>query len=447
MPSRLGRAAVALLATVLPSAAPALAQAPRVLHFGDAIAAATRATPAVDLASLRVDEARARAGEARAALLPGLSGSAAESNRTFNLKSLGLSLPTPPGAAPLADLQGPVDLVDARLKVTQTLLDIPGVLRVRSAGEATRTALADRDAATEQAAQAAATAYLRAARAQALASARAADAELAAALVSLADLQRRAGTAPTIDATRARTELAAARGEEIVARHQAERARIDVARALGVDPSTPLVIADSLSETMAESAVPIDSAAAIGFALQRRPELAAERLRLERARTERAAISAERLPRLDAEADWGVSGDRWPDAFPTRAYGLAVALPLFDGGRRESRVAEQRSVARESEVRSRDLRDQISAEMSGAWLDLASGREQLDVADERLALAEAELSQARERFVNGVASNLEIIEAQSTLVRARDAAIEARFAIASSRVAVARAAGVARSLR
>ena len=85
---------MAFLAAILPSAAPALAQAPRVLHFGDAVAAATRAAPTVDLASLRVDEARARAGEARAALLPGLSGSAAESNRTFNLKSLGLSLPT-----------------------------------------------------------------------------------------------------------------------------------------------------------------------------------------------------------------------------------------------------------------------------------------------------------------------------------------------------------------
>ena len=240
--------------------------------------------------------------------------------------------------------------------------------------------------------------------------------------------------------------LAAARGAALVARNQVDRARIELARALGLDPSAPVGLADTLSETLGESDAPADSAAAIGFALDRRPELAAERTRLARARAERAAISAERLPRLEASADWGVSGDRWPDAIPTRQYGLAVTLPLFDGLRRESRLAEQGSVARESEVRARDLRDQITAEMDAARLDLASGREQLGVANERLRLAEEELAEARERFVNGVAGNIEIITAQSTLVRARDAAIEARFAIAASQVAVARAAGVARTL-
>src|SRR3989442_1515155 len=133
-------------------------------------------------------------------------------------------------------------------------------------------------AAQEQAAQVAALAYLRAARAQSLASARTADAHIAAELVSLAELQRRAGTAPTIDLTRARTELAAAQGEEIVADHQADRGRLDLARALGLDPGTPLVVADTLDERLGQAPVPAGSAAAIGLCLHRRPELAAERL-------------------------------------------------------------------------------------------------------------------------------------------------------------------------
>ena len=444
MPSAARRICPAL--AVMLVAVPAPRAQTNVLHFRDAIAVAIRGTPIVTLAALLVDEARERAGEARGALLPNLSGNAAQSNRTFNLKSFGIDIPAPPGTPGLPDAQGPVDLVDARLKLTQTVLDVPSLLRVRGASQAMRAAAADREAAQEQAAQAAALAYLRAARARAVADARASDAAIAAQMVSLAELQSRAGTSPAIDLTRARSQLAEARREEIVARHGADRARIDLARALGIDPATPLVVADSLSNQLGESVVPEDSAAATGFALERRPELAAERLRLERSRTERAAISAERLPRLDAEADWGVSGAEWADAFPTRAYGLAVAVPLFDGGRRTSRLAEQGSLARESEVRARDLRDQIAAEIGTALLDLASGREQLGIANERLALAEAELDQARERFVNGVANNLEIIGAQTALVRARDASIEARFAIASSRVAAARAAGVARSL-
>ena len=65
---------------------------------------------------------------------------------------------------------------------------------------------------------------------------------------------------------------------------------------------------------------------------------------------------------------------------------------------------------------------------------------------ERLQLASEEISQARERFTNGVAGNIEVINAQSSLVRARDADIDARFAVASARVALARAAGVARNI-
>ena len=42
--------------------------------------------------------------------------------------------------------------------------------------------------------------------------------------------------------------------------------------------------------------------------------------------------------------------------------------------------------------------------------------------------------------------NIEVIDAQSSLVHARDADIDARFAAAAARVALARAVGVARTL-
>jgi len=125
---------------------------------------------------------------------------------------------------------------------------------------------------------------------------------------------------------------------------------------------------------------------------------------------------------------------------------LAVTLPLLDGFRRESKIAEQGALVRESEVRAKDVHDQVTADVRNALLDLASGVEQQSVATERLSLALEEVQQATERFTNGVAGNIEVINAQSSLVRARDADIDARFAVASARVALARAAGVARNI-
>jgi outer membrane protein TolC len=416
------------------------------LRFGDAVKTAAMTTPTVVVASDKVAEAQARVGQARSALLPAIGGSALSTERTFNLESFGIEFPVAPGGTPLPNLQGPVGLVDARVKATQTLLDVSSIQHTRAAGHELRATASDRDRVAEQAARTTALAYLRAARAQAVADARAADARIARVLLTLAAAQRRAGTAPSIDETRARTAVATAQGESLIAVNEASLARIDLARTLGVSPASPPSLGDTLSDQLGASTVPPDVNAILPFALHHRPELAAEEARLAQVRAEHAAISSERIPRLDAMADWGVSGQQWSDAFPTYEYGLAVSWPLFDGLRRESRLSEQAAKQRESEVRQHDMTDQVGAEVQSAVLDLASGRERLVIAEERLGLALRELFEARDRFVNGVAGNIEIITAQASLVRARDAEIEARFAVASARVALAGAAGVAQSL-
>src|SRR5204862_470752 len=81
-----------------------------------------------------------------------------------------------------------------------------------------------------------------------------------------------------------------------------------------------------------------------------------------------SAISAERLPRLDLEADYGFSGLRPPDATGTRQVAVEVTLPILDGFRREGRKGEQEAVVRESDVRVRDLRQQVTADVDGALL-------------------------------------------------------------------------------
>jgi len=56
------------------------------------------------------------------------------------------------------------------------------------------------------------------------------------------------------------------------------------------------------------------------------------------------------------------------------------------------------------------------------------------------------VSEARARFKAGVAGNIEVINAQASLLRARDADIDARFAAVSARIALARSVGSARTL-
>lgn len=442
--------ALALLLAVVPgprawAAEPAPA-AVVPLSLAGAVQSAVSGSAPVMLAELRTREAGGRQAQTRAVLLPGLSGSASMINRTFSLAALGLTFPRAPGTAATPDVVGPFDVVDARVRATQTLFDYAGWVRVREAGAGVRLSEAERGQSVEGAAQVAALAYLRAAREQAVVDARGADLDLARQLQALAEEQRKAGVSPGIDVTRARTQIAAARGQMVVAENQLERARMDLARALGLDPATRFELSDTLSADLGASPAPGDSQSALALALEQRPELRAERLRLLRARSERAAIAAERLPRIEASADVGLSGQAWPGSSTTRQVGIAASVPLLDGLRREGRLTEQRALIGEAEIRARDLEQQIAAEVEGALLDLASGRELQVVSAERLGLAAEELAQARERFTSGVASNIEVINAQSSLVRARDAEIDARFAIGAARVSLARATGVCRSI-
>ncbi|MGH7569172.1 MAG: TolC family protein, partial [Gemmatimonadales bacterium] len=177
------------------------------LSLGDAVARAAQASPAVELAGRRTDEAAARVRQARAGLLPSLTGSAGWLNRTFNRASLGFDFPTAPGTPAPPDLIGPFDNVDARLRLTQALVDYAAWARVRSARALVSGTEAEGAVVREAAAETAALAYLGAVRAEALVAARALDSALAAELLGLARAQHEVGASPTIDVTRARTQL------------------------------------------------------------------------------------------------------------------------------------------------------------------------------------------------------------------------------------------------
>lgn len=436
---------LSLALAALIAGASAAAQTPGVglrLSFADAVGRAAVGAPVVTLAGARTEEARARVRQVRAPLLPDLSATGTWVSQTVNPQTFGFRFP---GFA-LPRLLGPFDLYDGRLHLRQALFDRAGSVRVGASRSLLASAQSDSSQVVEAAAQVAAASYLRAARAQAVVAARASDSTLAAELVRLAQAQKDAEVGTTIDVTRAQTQLVAAKGALVVARNELERARIDLARSLGLPPDTPIELRDTLAATLPVADLPAGRDSLVALALAGRPDLQSERSRGLAARRTASAISAERLPRLDLAVNYGAIGLAPLNAIATREVAVQVTVPILDGFRREGRRAEQEAVVRESDVRAEDLRRQIAADVDAARLDLASAGEQQTIAAERLALAQAELDQARERFKAGVVGNIEVIQAQSSLVRARDTDIDARFAAAAARVALARAVGVARLL-
>jgi outer membrane protein TolC len=413
------------------------------LTLGEAVRLAARDNVQVESARYRVEAARARVTQRRADLLPTVSANVAERGSTFNSAAMfPIDFPSAPGQPPLFDpngsILGPLNVFEARARVSQTLLDPSAMSRVRGARTSVQAAGADVANVADQAAAMAANAYLQVLRSDAVVTARLADSTLAAELLGIAQDQLRAGTGVALDVTRARSQLTGARTQLIVARNERDRNRVELARALGL-PLVRFVLADSLA-TMPLSTTAAESAA-LGAALRGRKDLQSIELQAQAARQQAAAIRNERLPTIGVFADQGISARNGRSYLPTYDWGLQVSLPIFDGLRREGRAEEQLATARDLGSRERDLRTQVEADVRIAVLNLTSSAEAVSAARERLGLAEQEVAQARERFQAGVSGNADVITASLTLNGARTQYVDALASYHAARVALARAQG------
>ena len=420
------------------------------LTLGEAARLAAQQSALAQGAQLRTEQARARVIQRRADLLPNLSASALQSGRTFNTVTFGISFPAAPGQPPLfnpeGQVEGPVNTIDLRGHVQTNLFDYSAIERVRSARVAVGAASADAANTADLEATQAAGAYLRVLRSNAQLQARIADSTLAAELLGISRSQLQAGVGVALDVTRSQSQLAGVRSQLIAARNERDRAQLDLRRALNVALETPVELIDSLSDVVSDE-LTLDEQGATSRALRDRPDLRAAEEQLRSARQTVAAIRSERLPSVSAFGDDGVIGKDLGRVLPTYTFGIQLSVPIFDGFRREGRIEEQSAVARELDVRRRDLEQQAAVEVRGALLDLASARQSVDAARERLRLAEQEVAQARERFRAGVAGNADVVTASLTLNGARSQYVDALTALQSARVTLARAEGAVTQLR
>lgn len=430
-----------------------------VLTLGQAARLAAEQSGGVAVARTRVAQSEARALQRRGALIPDLAAGVSQSERTINSATFGFSFANPVTGQPLlrpdGELIGPVPTVDMRYRVQAPLVDLGRYASWRAAQAATGAVSAEVEVQADAAAALAAAVYVRAARADAQVAARVADSVLVADLLRIARDQLAAGVGIALDVTRAQSQLAAVRAQLIVARNERDRTVLELKRATGLPLDGRLTLGDSLAGLPREDGATLRAmtadepalVASVRDALNGRADLRAlgaqERAQREAAR----AIRWERTPQLGLVVDHGVLGRNWERLLPTYTWGVQLSVGLFDGFRREARLEEQVALARETDTRLRDLREQGALEVRAALLDLASAAEQLDAVQERLALAEQEVQQARDRFEAGVAGNGDVITALLALNQARTLRIDALAAYQQARVNRSKAMGSIRQLQ
>ncbi len=441
---------VIILFLVLPAFAEQLQPRPEVLQLSlrkaVEIALAPEGNTRVQIAQEEMEQAKARANESRAALLPNVDGYFQFESETVNLKAFGLNfqLPTLFGQRfTIPTFVGPFDVMDVRAEGTQNVFDLSSIFNYKGARAMVGAAKQDRESANRQATDQVARAYLTGIRADAALETAHANVQLSQALLDLAQSQKTAGTGTGIEVTRAEVQLANDRQRLLVAENDRDRAYLQLLKTIGLKLETKIALTDKMAYLPMD---PIDEAKAVETARANRTEMKAQLDREHGARLTYDATKYERIPSLSAFGNYGDIGTGVGSALPTRTYGVSLRIPVFDGGRRDAQRAETASRMREERVRTADLKDQIDLDVRLALDSLHSADAQVKTAEEGLRLSEQELAQAERRYKAGVADSVEVTDAQTRLSRARDNRIEALFNYNVARIDLGTAMGTIDSM-
>jgi outer membrane protein TolC len=388
------------------------------------------------LAAEDVRRARALRTAAVGALLPRAYAAVSESTRQINLEAFGFGGSLSGGA--VSPVVGPFDLFDARLALDWALFDPAGLARSRSAAAVLDAAELTYDDARELVVLAVADQYLQMLAAERLTASVEAEVETAETLRTIALDRKEAGTAAGIEVLRAEVRLQEDRQRLIATRNAQTKQRLDLARMIGLPLGQELEPADRMVETAPQ---PPELDAAVAQAWSRRRDLSAAEARLEAARAARRAATRERFPALRLSGDYGVLGRETDSVEETFDVGASLAVPVFDRASIDSEAIRAEAELRARQAELEDLRGAVYYEVRAALLDLEAARDLTEVGRAGLDLARRQLEQARNRFSAGVASNLEVVEAQESLARADETFIASLYRLTLERLRLARALG------
>jgi outer membrane protein TolC len=398
------------------------------LSMQDAMQAAVDNNPTVQIFKERVTQAEEQAFTQRGALLPNLSARVSGARRRFFLGSF----------AGRAGVSRPFDFYESRMALTQNLFSMSLIQRWRAARTNIEVASLDSETQKMDTMALVALAYLEALRVQKSVKARLAGVKLNSELLRLAMQRKSVGMATQLDVTRAKVQLENEKQRLLIARNDYGSAKLNLSRGIGLSFDVTLKLTDDLKLV---SVTPQTVDQALQVARAHRVELKAQKKRERLAELTLSSVVMERVPSLSGSGDVGVIGNQPGNALTTDNIQVLLSIPLFDGGQREGRISEQRSLLRLESIRTRDVEKQVGLEVRNALLTMESTQQQVTVAKEGLRLAFLELRLARRRFAVGLATNIEVTDAQTRVAQARDNLIEALFNFNASRVDLARAQG------
>jgi len=402
------------------------------LSLDDAMQRGLKTNLGVILSSTQANAVRGQRISQLQSLLPAVDLSAKETVLQADLPAQGLRIPGFP------KIIGPFGFTDLRASMDWSLLNVTSLRNYLAARHNFAAAQLSADDARQLVILTVGNAYLLALADETRVSS--VDAQVATAKISLdqAVANHEAGTAPLLDELRARVDYQSLQQQSIVARNALEKDKLALARAIGLPLGQSFTLADKAPYAAFDQ---MDIQAALHQAHLNRKDLAAMVEQAKAAEEQRKAATADRLPTVKIDADYGDIGVNVRHSHGTVDATGTLSIPVFKEFTFRGEAEQAQAQLDTAQAQLSDKNAQVDADVRDALLDIASAQQQVEVARSSVELASEALSEAQQRYANGVSDNLAVSQAEQSVAQANDQYVASLYRHNVAKLSLARALG------
>jgi outer membrane protein TolC len=238
---------------------------------------------------------------------------------------------------------------------------------------------------------------------------------------------------------RAQVELQSQQQRLIYYQNEFEKDKLNLARAIGLPLGQKISLSDQAPYAPLEG---MTVEQALEQAYKARADYQSAQAQVRAAERSRDAARSQRLPSVDFNANYGDIGTSLDKSHGTFSVAGEVKIPIYLGGRVQADVEQAEAQLQQRRSEAEDLRGKIDHDIRTAFLDLKSAEDQLHLSQSSIELAKQQLKQSQDRFAAGVTNNIEVVQAQESVVSNDDNYITSLYSYNLAKASLARALGL-----
>jgi outer membrane protein TolC len=372
-------------------------------------------------------------------LLPNLSARVISTVEEINLRTLGFRVSIP--GINIPTIVGPFGAADARFVLSQEVFNWSAIKSVKASSESEKASQHSYKNDRDLVVLTTVNSYLLVIADAATVDSTRAQVDTAQVLFQRTADQHKAGVVATIDELRSRVELQNQQQRLIAAENQLAIDKLTLARVIGLPNGQEFQLMDSVPYApLAEMSLN----EALQQAYAARPDYLGAKEQVRSAELTLQAAAAENYPTLSVYADFGDAGSpNFATSHGVFTFQATLNMPIFQGTRVRADKLQTNSALRQREAELEDLRGKIDDQVRTAFLNLKSSSDLVAVGKSNVDLANQTLKQAQDRFLSGVADNLEVVQAQESVASAEQSYIASVYSYNVAKVSLAQAIGIA----